>query len=375
MKGKKRKGADQPKQPNPKQPKPKRKDKPDTACCGQPGASGLRRQCGGSCGALGWPRPPLVTLANGWTGTATQPSTSSGQERANGAPHMCAYIRACVSCHHRLPGLRKWVGVVNHVVVPDAYCMQTFRITDNTAPALFHQLSAITAKLVELDKTELTGDSNTIGALAKQMAVNTQEMFAIPGKRGGHCNSQLCLICKARRASREESSLRACPGYPPSKTLVKYGYTSTALNQTLQGQAGCALAAGRLVAQANSHDAPLTDLDSAPSTDRRGYLPAVGWHTDLVGGLGDVEDVHPSLQLHCPPPELRDGLPAAVHECNCLRAAGLLMGEGSLLGKIISRLADVLEEGVQQVLDLVAGKQGWWGMLAMALEAWGGCSM
>ncbi|KAJ9531295.1 hypothetical protein QJQ45_006740 [Haematococcus lacustris] len=30
MKGKKRKGADQPKQPNPKQPKPKRKDKPDT---------------------------------------------------------------------------------------------------------------------------------------------------------------------------------------------------------------------------------------------------------------------------------------------------------------------------------------------------------
>ncbi|GFH12148.1 hypothetical protein HaLaN_07784, partial [Haematococcus lacustris] len=30
--------------------------------------------------------------------------------------------------------------------------------------------SAITAKLVELDKTELAGDSNTIGALAKQMA-------------------------------------------------------------------------------------------------------------------------------------------------------------------------------------------------------------
>ncbi|GFH22255.1 hypothetical protein HaLaN_19690 [Haematococcus lacustris] len=29
MKGKKRKGADGPKQPNPKQPKPKRKDKPD----------------------------------------------------------------------------------------------------------------------------------------------------------------------------------------------------------------------------------------------------------------------------------------------------------------------------------------------------------
>ncbi|KAJ9532095.1 hypothetical protein QJQ45_003811 [Haematococcus lacustris] len=40
--------------------------------------------------------------------------------------------------------------------------------------------AAITAKLVELDKTELLGDSNTIGALAKQMAVNTQEMFANP---------------------------------------------------------------------------------------------------------------------------------------------------------------------------------------------------
>ncbi|KAJ9508989.1 hypothetical protein QJQ45_001440 [Haematococcus lacustris] len=45
--------------------------------------------------------------------------------------------------------------------------------------------AAITAKLVELDKTELLGDSNTIGHLAKQMAVNTQEMFANPGKRGG----------------------------------------------------------------------------------------------------------------------------------------------------------------------------------------------
>ncbi|KAJ9509300.1 hypothetical protein QJQ45_001753 [Haematococcus lacustris] len=40
--------------------------------------------------------------------------------------------------------------------------------------------AAITAKLMELDKTELAGDSNTIGALAKQMAVNTQEMFANP---------------------------------------------------------------------------------------------------------------------------------------------------------------------------------------------------
>ncbi|KAJ9507474.1 hypothetical protein QJQ45_006501 [Haematococcus lacustris] len=27
----------------------------------------------GSCGALGWPMPPLVTLVNGWTRTATQP--------------------------------------------------------------------------------------------------------------------------------------------------------------------------------------------------------------------------------------------------------------------------------------------------------------
>ncbi|KAJ9508610.1 hypothetical protein QJQ45_012159 [Haematococcus lacustris] len=43
--------------------------------------------------------------------------------------------------------------------------------------------AAITAKLVELDKTELLGDSNTIGHLAKQMAVSTQEMFANPGKR------------------------------------------------------------------------------------------------------------------------------------------------------------------------------------------------
>ncbi|KAJ9529229.1 hypothetical protein QJQ45_007910 [Haematococcus lacustris] len=40
--------------------------------------------------------------------------------------------------------------------------------------------AAITAKLLELDKTELLGDSNSIGALAKQMAVNTQEMFANP---------------------------------------------------------------------------------------------------------------------------------------------------------------------------------------------------
>ncbi|KAJ9507361.1 hypothetical protein QJQ45_006330 [Haematococcus lacustris] len=40
--------------------------------------------------------------------------------------------------------------------------------------------AAITAKLVELDKTELLGDSNTIGHLAKQMAVSTQEMFANP---------------------------------------------------------------------------------------------------------------------------------------------------------------------------------------------------
>ncbi|KAJ9527266.1 hypothetical protein QJQ45_025524 [Haematococcus lacustris] len=40
--------------------------------------------------------------------------------------------------------------------------------------------AAIIAKLVELDKTELLGDSNTIGHLAKQMAVSTQEMFANP---------------------------------------------------------------------------------------------------------------------------------------------------------------------------------------------------
>ncbi|KAJ9507424.1 hypothetical protein QJQ45_006390 [Haematococcus lacustris] len=37
---------------------------------------------------------------------------------------------------------------------------------------------AIVGKLVELDKTVLAGDGNTIGALAKQMAVNTREMFA-----------------------------------------------------------------------------------------------------------------------------------------------------------------------------------------------------
>ncbi|GFH05586.1 CN hydrolase domain-containing protein, partial [Haematococcus lacustris] len=29
------------------------------ACCGQPGASSLRRQCGASCGAPSWTRPPL----------------------------------------------------------------------------------------------------------------------------------------------------------------------------------------------------------------------------------------------------------------------------------------------------------------------------
>ncbi|GFH21685.1 hypothetical protein HaLaN_19039 [Haematococcus lacustris] len=40
--------------------------------------------------------------------------------------------------------------------------------------------AAITAKLVELDKTELAGDGNTLSALAKQMAVNTREMFADP---------------------------------------------------------------------------------------------------------------------------------------------------------------------------------------------------
>ncbi|GFH13144.1 hypothetical protein HaLaN_08971 [Haematococcus lacustris] len=54
------------------------------------------------------------------------------------APHNAeavAYIRACVSSQHRDPGLRKRVGVVNHVLVPDACCMQTVRITDNTAPA------------------------------------------------------------------------------------------------------------------------------------------------------------------------------------------------------------------------------------------------
>ncbi|GFH11094.1 hypothetical protein HaLaN_06532 [Haematococcus lacustris] len=32
----------------------------------------------------------LGTLANGWTGTATQPSTSSGQGRANGGHWSCA---------------------------------------------------------------------------------------------------------------------------------------------------------------------------------------------------------------------------------------------------------------------------------------------
>ncbi|GFH18243.1 predicted protein [Haematococcus lacustris] len=35
-----------------------------------------------------------------------------------------------------LPSLRKWVGVVNPVMVPDACCMQTVRRTDNTAPTL-----------------------------------------------------------------------------------------------------------------------------------------------------------------------------------------------------------------------------------------------
>ncbi|GFH19118.1 hypothetical protein HaLaN_16018 [Haematococcus lacustris] len=33
---------------------------------------------------------PLGTLANGWTGTAMQPSTSSGQGRASGAHWSCA---------------------------------------------------------------------------------------------------------------------------------------------------------------------------------------------------------------------------------------------------------------------------------------------
>ncbi|GFH31198.1 hypothetical protein HaLaN_30187, partial [Haematococcus lacustris] len=42
------------------------------------------------------------------------------------------------------------------------------------------QLVKCTAKLVELDKTELKGDDNTIGALAKRMVVNTREMFANP---------------------------------------------------------------------------------------------------------------------------------------------------------------------------------------------------
>ncbi|GFH13795.1 hypothetical protein HaLaN_09745 [Haematococcus lacustris] len=35
-------------------------------------------------------RPPLGTLANWWTGTATQPSTSSGQGRVSGAHWSCA---------------------------------------------------------------------------------------------------------------------------------------------------------------------------------------------------------------------------------------------------------------------------------------------
>ncbi|GFH06417.1 hypothetical protein HaLaN_01044 [Haematococcus lacustris] len=56
----------------------------------QPTASGLRCQCGASCSAPGWTRPPLGTLVNRWAGTARQPSTPNEQGRPHSGHWSCA---------------------------------------------------------------------------------------------------------------------------------------------------------------------------------------------------------------------------------------------------------------------------------------------
>ncbi|KAJ9507927.1 hypothetical protein QJQ45_021274, partial [Haematococcus lacustris] len=143
MKGKKHKGADEPKEPTPKQPKPKPKGKPDT---------------------VGW--VGLVSLkGKARKDRLEERATSMGYNKVTNK--IVAHFWLRVGIHHKQRKL--------------ASLGASFADPDNLA---------ITAKLLELDKTELAGDGNTIGALAKQMVVNTRKMFANQSK-------PRCVLCKA----------------------------------------------------------------------------------------------------------------------------------------------------------------------------------
>ncbi|GFH18378.1 hypothetical protein HaLaN_15173 [Haematococcus lacustris] len=151
MKGKKRKGADGPKQPNPKQPKPKPKEKPDT---------------------LGWVGPVSPQ------GKALKERLD---ERANSRIqfvkcYLKGFIRGRNKVKNKIVGHFRLMVGLSHKKRQLASLAVLVQLAKHSDP----DNAAIIAKLVELDKTELAGDSNTIGALAKQLAVNTQEMFANP---------------------------------------------------------------------------------------------------------------------------------------------------------------------------------------------------
>ncbi|KAJ9532374.1 hypothetical protein QJQ45_010436 [Haematococcus lacustris] len=169
MKGKKRKGADGPKQPNPKQPKPKPKDKPDD---------------------LGWVGlvSPQGRARKARLKEAAKSRIQFVKGRNNVKNKIVAHLRLRMGIHHKQ---RKLVSLAALVLL--AKCLDwtaVFAAPSELSgwkqlvrgPAHKQNLrqipkaffadpdnAAITAKLVELDKTELLGDSNTIGALAKQI--------------------------------------------------------------------------------------------------------------------------------------------------------------------------------------------------------------
>ncbi|KAJ9507187.1 hypothetical protein QJQ45_004825 [Haematococcus lacustris] len=204
MKGKKRKGSAEPKQPTPKQPKPKPKGKPDTVgWVGpvSPKGKALKDRVEEwatsrfqfvKCLLEGFNRVGCFSRSRSRSRVGSSASENPRHTGHNMPKNkLVEHFRLRVGIHHKQRKLAS-LGVL--VQVPSA-CTSTTHILDPLAAQRVQDWAAeyatpskasftdpinlaITAKLVELDKTVLAGDGNTIGALAKQMAVNTREMFA-----------------------------------------------------------------------------------------------------------------------------------------------------------------------------------------------------
>ncbi|KAJ9527564.1 hypothetical protein QJQ45_025839 [Haematococcus lacustris] len=140
--------------PSPWQPCSRSSSRPSPACLAAQAAGAQQQQTGQQAPPPPAPVPPqhlhisdplLALRVKDWTAEFATPNQVSGWKQVMRGPAHRQDLRP----------------------IPKAF----FADPDN---------AAITAKLVELDKTELAGDGNTLSALAKQMAVNTREMFADP---------------------------------------------------------------------------------------------------------------------------------------------------------------------------------------------------